>query len=579
MATVRLRVLYQLSWIFYVHKSQHCYSLKRSTIELMKEKGESSATRTALYRKYRPSALRDVVGQGQVTNVLLRSLEQGKIAHAYLLTGPRGVGKTSIARILAHEINKLPYNSEETHLDIIEIDAASNNGVEDVRDLREKVQLAPIAAAKKVYIIDEVHMLSKPAFNALLKTLEEPPAHVVFILATTDLHKVPATIISRTQHFAFHSISPADLRLQLKKIAKSEDMKISDEAIEAIATRGDGSFRDSISLLDQLSSFADDKDGITLDLVQSTLGLPPRQSVDDLLNAVESRDIAAVIAKIDDLEKNGVQSVILADQLIRALRDRLADQPSSVTLLDSLLDVSNSSQPQLKLLTTLVTAAKPKTTTAAHTATKPRPTIIEAPVIVVEKTVKAPVASNTPLAATRAGESEEPLDIDSKSGDDNKRVARESEHQEHVVADVSPVLNHRDRTREAAMLREDSGTESNDASGRKKATSKKTKTTDFDWIKVLDYTKANMLALSTVLNKCDVEFDGTTLTIYAGLKFNKTKLDQAKYLEQLHEALESAGYTNLTINTLAESKPLEDEQLRKVAAMMGGGKEVSLEEE
>ncbi|MDB5183416.1 MAG: dnaX, partial [Candidatus Saccharibacteria bacterium] len=353
----------------------------------MKEKGESSATRTALYRKYRPSSLADVVGQGQVTEVLVRSLAQDKVAHAYLLTGPRGVGKTSIARILAHEINKLPYGSEETHLDIIEIDAASNNGVDDVRDLREKVQLAPIAAAKKIYIIDEVHMLSKPAFNALLKTLEEPPAHVVFILATTDLHKVPATIISRTQHFAFHSISPADLALQLQKIAKAEGMKISSEAVEAIATRGDGSFRDSISLLDQLSSFADDKDGITLDLVQTTLGLPPLLAVEKLLSAVDDRDIAAVIANLDDLEKNGIQSVILADQIIRVLRDRLAEKPQSVGLLDSLLEVSSSSQPQLKLLTTLVTAAKPKTTTAAATATKPRPiapVILEAPVILVE---------------------------------------------------------------------------------------------------------------------------------------------------------------------------------------------------
>ncbi len=188
----------------------------------MVKKGETSAPRQALYRKYRSRSLDEIVGQTQVTEVLRRSLKQGRVAHAYLLTGPRGVGKTSIARILAHEINQLPYEGEEVHLDIIEIDAASNNGVEDVRDLRDKVQLAPIAAAKKIYIIDEVHMLSKPAFNALLKTLEEPPAHVVFILATTDLHKVPATIISRTQHFAFHAISPADLTIQLKKIAKSE---------------------------------------------------------------------------------------------------------------------------------------------------------------------------------------------------------------------------------------------------------------------------------------------------------------------------------------------------------------------
>ena len=147
----------------------------------------------ALYRKYRSRSLDEVLGQDHVTNILRRALEQGKIAHAYLLTGPRGVGKTSVARILAHEINQLPYDEEASHLDIIEIDAASNNGVDDIRALREKAQVAPVSAPKKIYIIDEVHMLSKPAFNALLKTLEEPPAHVVFILATTDADKLPAT--------------------------------------------------------------------------------------------------------------------------------------------------------------------------------------------------------------------------------------------------------------------------------------------------------------------------------------------------------------------------------------------------
>lgn len=508
----------------------------------MKEKGENGAQHQALYRKYRPNALKDVVGQQQVTEVLRRSLEQGKVAHAYLLTGPKGTGKTSIARILAHEINQLPYSSEETHLDIIEIDAASNNGVEDVRDLREKVQLAPIAATKKIYIIDEVHMLSKPAFNALLKTLEEPPAHVVFILATTDLHKVPSTIISRTQHFAFHSISPDNLVAQLKKIAKSENMKITDDALAAIANRGDGSFRNSISLLDQLSSFADDKEGITLDLVQSTLGLPPRAAVEELLKAVDDRDIPGVIAKLDELEKSGIQPTILADQLVRALRDRLAEQPQSVTLLDALLEVPSSPQPQLKILTTLVAAAKPKA--AAAVATKPKPvapTVLEAPVIVVEKQVQV-----TEVAA---------------GGDVRGSTQNVSSKTKILGADTS--------TGPASAATEDT----------KKVTKKKpAPLKDFDWAQVLEYTKKDLVALYSVLSKCDVELSGDTLTIYAGRKFNKTKLDEAKYLTQLHEALASAGADGLTIVTLAESKPPADEQLAKVAAMMGGGKEVPVDE-
>ncbi|MEN9380090.1 MAG: hypothetical protein RJB15_1786, partial [Pseudomonadota bacterium] len=160
----------------------------------------------ALYRKYRSRSLDEIVGQDHVTSTLKQAIKQGRISHAYLLTGPRGVGKTSIARILAHEINELPYEDDSTHIDIIEIDAASNRRIDEIRELRDKVNIAPTSAKYKVYIIDEVHMLTKEAFNALLKTLEEPPAHVVFILATTDAHKLPETIVSRTQRFSFKPV-------------------------------------------------------------------------------------------------------------------------------------------------------------------------------------------------------------------------------------------------------------------------------------------------------------------------------------------------------------------------------------
>ena len=521
----------------------------------MSKKGESGAAHQALYRKYRPNALADVVGQSQVTEVLRRSLEQGKIAHAYLLTGPKGTGKTSIARIMAHEINKLPYTGEETHLDIIEIDAASNNGVEDVRELREKVQIAPVSAAKKVYIIDEVHMLSKAAFNALLKTLEEPPAHVVFILATTDLHKVPSTIISRTQHFAFHSIGPSDLTAQLKKIATSEGMKITDDALQAIAERGDGSFRNSISLLDQLSSFADSEKGITLEFVQETLGLAPSDAVNTLLLAVSQHDVPGVVSQLDALEHQGIQPNILADQLIHALRGRLAEQPQTVTLLDALLGVTSSPQPQLKLLTTLVTAAKPKAAAPALAA-KQRPTVLEAPVIVVEKTISS-TADSAPARVADGGAA--PAFAAAKEGADRPTGPADSD------------------------LRELSEGKSNDGSGadekvKPKKAAKVPAADDFDWAKVVGHSKQNSVALYSVLNTCSVEYDAGTLTIFTGRKFNKTKLDEAKYLTQLHESLASAGYEGLTIVTLAEAKPPADEQLASIAAMMGGGQEVTLDE-
>lgn len=484
------------------------------------KKGEATAPHTALYRKYRPRSLDEFVGQSHVVDVLRRSLEKGKVAHAYLLTGPKGTGKTSIARILAHEINKLPYDGEEAHLDIIEIDAASNNGVEDVRELRDRVRLAPISAAKKVYIIDEVHMLSKPAFNALLKTLEEPPAHVVFILATTDPQKIPATIISRTQHFAIRTYGTTEVAAHLKKIADTEGIKITDDALEVIAVRGDGSFRNSISLLDQLSSFADDKDGITLDLIEATLGLVPAQSVRALLEAVSSRDIPSVVAKLDECEKQGIQPGILAEQLMQEIRSRLAEQPQLVGLLDALITVSSSPQPQLKLLTTLVGACKPKTTTVAAAATRtarPVPAVIEAPVIVIEKPAPKP--------------QEQPKE----------------ERAEETPAPTEPAVR-RERTE------------------------------PFDWTKLIAYAKEHYLALHSVLSKCDYDYENDVLTIYAVRKFNKTKLDQAKYLSQLQDTLAQCGQPEMEIITLPTAKPPSDEKLAKVAAIMGGGQEVNLEE-
>lgn len=318
----------------------------------------------ALYRKYRSKSLAEVVGQDHITDILTRALKADKIAHAYLFTGPRGVGKTSIARILAHEINQLPYSDESGHLDIIEIDAASNNGVDDVRELREKVNIAPVSAKKKVYIIDEVHMLSKPAFNALLKTLEEPPEHVVFILATTDVEKLPQTIISRTQRYGFRAIPAAVIASHLKFIAKQEKIKITDDALQLIAEMGDGSFRDSISLLDQLSSLASDKSGITAELVESSLGLAPNKLVSGILEAVTSRSLAEVAKLLTNAESSGISPIVLSSQLIRALRDQAPEKPNLLPLLDALLDVSKSTQPQAKLLSILGSAAyeaKPKT--------------------------------------------------------------------------------------------------------------------------------------------------------------------------------------------------------------------------
>lgn len=289
------------------------------------------------------------MGQEHITTTLSNALKSGRISHAYLFTGPHGVGKTSVARILAHAVNGLPYDDESNHIDIIEIDAASNRRIDEIRDLRDKVHISPTSAKYKVYIIDEVHMLTKEAFNALLKTLEEPPEHVIFILATTEAHKLPETIISRTQRYSFKPIEQDLVISQLRTIAKNEGLAIEAEALKLIAEHGDGSFRDSISLLDQAS---DSGTKLTLSEVERMLGIAPSKVIAELLNTLEHGSNKELINLLNELRDRGYQPTSISNQLSDLIRNRLiakelaTSDDLALDLLSKLLEVPASINPE-----------------------------------------------------------------------------------------------------------------------------------------------------------------------------------------------------------------------------------------
>src|SRR5215207_8544557 len=305
----------------------------------------------ALYLKWRPLSFDDVVGQEHITRTIRNSIKTGRIRHAYLFSGPRGTGKTTSARLLAKAVNcrsedpdKRPCNecsaciavNEGRFLDLIEIDAASHTGVDDVRDLRDKIAFAPSEGRYKVYIIDEVHRFSGNAFDALLKTLEEPPDHALFVLATTEIDKVPATIKSRCLPFEFRRLSLQDMTEHLVRIAEQEGINAERAALELIARAGTGSARDSISLLDQV--VADPSEIITLELTQRILGTASTRAVKDLINAFVKRDAAGGLQIINEAIDTGSDPHQFAQQMVEHLRAILLTQSASVELIEASQD-------------------------------------------------------------------------------------------------------------------------------------------------------------------------------------------------------------------------------------------------
>lgn len=459
-------------------------------------------THTALYRKYRSKTLGEIIGQEHVTKTLENAIKSGKISHAYLFTGPRGVGKTSIARILAHEINSLPYGDSSTHLDIIEIDAASNRRIDDIRDLREKVNLAPVNAKYKVYIIDEVHMLTTESFNALLKTLEEPPAHVVFILATTEVHKLPATIVSRTQRHSFRAAPIEKVTKHLAYIAKEEGIEIDNEALALLAEHGEGSFRDSISLLDQVSHSSTP---ITKEYIEGLLGIAPNTAVQAILTSASQGAAKETIEQVHTLNEQGIPAQMIARQLIVALRNT-SHTATTVSLMKQLLEVGTNIEPLFTLEVALLDFCLkhseknlPPTPTAAATT--------------VTRTVKT-----------------EPIPIVHKEPTPPTTVIEPAKKESSAAAPIPKKEQSQDDT----------------------AT----------WSAVMDEVKQKNSSLYTILRLAKADIGTDSLTISLQFPFHQKRIQEHKYMQALREIInrhiEPLPTIEIVVDPTIKSVSLED---------------------
>ena len=474
----------------------------------------------ALYRKYRPRKIAEVVGQSQVTDILAGSLDQGRISHAYLFIGPRGTGKTSVARIFAHEVNGFDYEVEDDYVDIIEIDGASNRGIDDVRELREKALIAPTSGKYKVYIIDEVHMLTKEAFNALLKILEEPPKHVIFIMATTDAHKVPVTITSRAQVYTF-ALADFETMLEfLKSVAEKEKIKIDDEALGLIVKRGGGSFRDSLSLLDQISTLTSEL--ITKEMIVAALGLPADEKIGELLSEYLNGDVVKITMILKKLLSSGVKPETLAEEIISYILEN--PKPEYFALLEKLPEVK-APFVEAKLLVALcggsVGAACPSDTLRAAQAKSSwsaehiAPTL---PPAIHKKTSSPALASeNSRLGAFRSAAARELAPAARGDGPAGRGPEREF---------LKP---------------------------------------GFSWDEFVEQVKEANDAVVAQLLKCEHKFENETLVIYPPIKIVKTILTKDKNKQIL---VDKAG-VKVVIEDVGKNET-KDDTIAKLSDIMGG---------
>ncbi len=528
----------------------------------MTSEGEQN-THLALYRKYRPTKLADVIGQPQVTDILAAMAKTGQFAHSYLFTGQRGTGKTTVARILAHLINQLDYEdgAVSQHVDIIEIDAASNNSVDDIRNLRDSINLAPMQCPYKVYIIDEFHMLSKAAFNALLKTIEEPPRHAIFILATTELQKVPATILSRVQRYQFRTVAPDVLAKHLRKICTSERITIDDAALQLIAEQGGGSVRDSITILDQMASSGQ---AITCDQVEHTLGLITSQQLTDLWTAIGQQDSPRIIQLVQTFTASGIGATSIARQLIKFLTRQASVSPALYALIDQLLEVDKSAMPEAKLIAVLVCASlKANATAKIHVSTMP-----QLNVVIDQPATPKPATPAKPAAQAPAKPAPAPTKL---------AAAKPAQPTKSKSAATNGASNASDT---------DSITAAEPAAAQPEATAPAATPApdNFDGNLSLGLIEdklkeADEVSAASLIRNCEYRYNKSAnlVTFFFGKAFHRKKADTDKFRSAVARAI-TAEYRFTPSIEISKDKVPADSDASKVMEIMGGGEVVTNDE-
>lgn len=534
----------------------------------MTSEGEQN-THLALYRKYRPTKLADVIGQPQVTDILAAMAKTGQFAHSYLFTGQRGTGKTTVARILANLINQLDYEdgAVSQHVDIIEIDAASNNSVDDIRNLRDSINLAPMQCPYKVYIIDEFHMLSKAAFNALLKTIEEPPRHAIFILATTELQKVPATILSRVQRYQFRTVAPDVLAKHLRKICTSERITIDDAALQLIAEQGGGSVRDSITILDQMASSGQ---AITCNQVEHILGLITSQQLTDLWTTIGQQDSPRIIQLVQAFTASGIGATSIARQLIKFLTRQAGASPALYALIDQLLEVDKSAMPEAKLIAVLVCASlKANATAEIHVSTMPQLNVVIDQPATPKPATPAKPAAQAPKApkATPAPATTEAQPVTAKPAQPTKSKsaatngASNASDTDSIIA-AEPAAAQSEATALAATPAPD----------------------NFDGNLSLELIEdklkeADEVSAASLIRNCEYRYNKSAnlVTFFFGKAFHRKKADTDKFRSAVARAI-TAEYRFTPSIEISKDKVPADSDASKVMEIMGGGEVVTNDE-